>query len=391
MDRVPHSTAREQLLNDRRIAAACRRYDRTIAAQERDLGPEHPLIAMSLNNLANELRDLDVPAPVRRGLYERSLAILDRAAYPHDLGHAAVLCNLAETYLDQSDTDAERAVELYVCAVDTAHRHRWDAQVLTCALAGLAWAMLQADDEAVAAARPVLEAVLAVQQHELYPDDPRIAGTLAAVATTWSAGTESALTAAGAVEALRHARRLLERALEIQGRSLGEDDPRVAETLQALATTWSDEAWYMHSDEEAGAYLGRARTLLERSLEIHERSSSPDHWRVWSTMDDLVSVLTDVGEHSRAEALDTRAASYLVSDASRGSGAVALIDLTESLLGRAGAWRPIAGTVDRGDTWAGANRRPVRHIGAAARSHACAPFVRLATFLVILALSALLR
>ena len=53
-------------------------YERALAIRERVLGPDHPEVAGTLNNLGNAWRDLGQPGRARE-LYVRAYGILQRA------------------------------------------------------------------------------------------------------------------------------------------------------------------------------------------------------------------------------------------------------------------------------------------------------------------------
>jgi tetratricopeptide (TPR) repeat protein len=69
-------------------------YERALAIREKALGPEHPLTALGLNNLAVLLKDRGDLAAARP-LFERSLAIYEKALGPEHPTTAIVRKNLA--------------------------------------------------------------------------------------------------------------------------------------------------------------------------------------------------------------------------------------------------------------------------------------------------------
>src|SRR5262249_47066835 len=82
-------------------------YERALAIYEKALGPEHPDAATSLNNLALVLRDQGDLAAARP-LNERALAIKEKALGPEHPDTAASLNNLAWVLRDQDDLVAAR-------------------------------------------------------------------------------------------------------------------------------------------------------------------------------------------------------------------------------------------------------------------------------------------
>ncbi len=70
-------------------------YQRSVAILEKALGPEHPDVAASLNNLAG-LYKVQGHYAEAEPLYKRSLAINEKALGPEHPDVAASLNNLAE-------------------------------------------------------------------------------------------------------------------------------------------------------------------------------------------------------------------------------------------------------------------------------------------------------
>src|ERR1039458_9785337 len=87
----------EQLEKEGRYSKAVPLAQRVLAIEERSLGPDHPDVAQSLNNLAglytNQGRYADAEP-----LYKRSLAIFEKALDPNNPVVATSLNNLANLY-----------------------------------------------------------------------------------------------------------------------------------------------------------------------------------------------------------------------------------------------------------------------------------------------------
>jgi hypothetical protein len=88
-------------------AAARPLYERALAICEKALGPEHPSTATSLNNLASLLQDQGDLAGARP-LFERALAIREKALGPEHPSTAQSLNNLASLLQDQGDLAGAR-------------------------------------------------------------------------------------------------------------------------------------------------------------------------------------------------------------------------------------------------------------------------------------------
>jgi tetratricopeptide (TPR) repeat protein len=79
-----------------RLAEARPLEERALAITETAYGPDHPAVAIRLNNLAATLRDLGEPRQARP-LLERALAITETAYGPDHPSVATCLNNLALT------------------------------------------------------------------------------------------------------------------------------------------------------------------------------------------------------------------------------------------------------------------------------------------------------
>jgi tetratricopeptide (TPR) repeat protein len=173
-------------------------YERALAIQEKELGPEHARISATLSNLTNLLRaqgDLAAARP----LYERALAIDERV---HGFEHpetATQLNNLALLLQDQDD---------------------------------------------LAAAQPHHERALAIREKVLGPEHPDTAGSLNNLAALLLEKGD-----------LAGSRQLFERALVIREKVEGPEHPDTAQSLNNLAQVLQDQG------DLAGARSLYARAL----------------------------------------------------------------------------------------------------------------------------------
>ncbi len=101
-------------LNAGKYAEAEPLYKRSLAITEKALGPEHPNVANSLNNLAELYRAQGKYAEAEP-LYKRSLAIREKALGPEHPNVANSLNNLAELYRAQGKY--AEAEPLYKCSL----------------------------------------------------------------------------------------------------------------------------------------------------------------------------------------------------------------------------------------------------------------------------------
>jgi tetratricopeptide (TPR) repeat protein len=205
------------------LAAARPLYERSLAIREKALGSEHHYTAMSLNDLAVLLQAQGDRAAARP-LYERALAIYEKALDPEHpdtaTGLKAIrehpetatsLNNLAGLLRARGDRAAARPLYERALAIrEKALRpeHPDTAQGLN-NLAGLLHA--QGD---LAAARPLVERALAIREKALRPEHPDTAQGLNNLAFLLQAQGD-----------LAAARPLYERALAIYEKALGPEHP----------------------------------------------------------------------------------------------------------------------------------------------------------------------
>jgi len=134
-------------------------------------------------------------------------------------------------------------------------------------------------------ARPLLEQALAIQEEALGPDDPRVAQSLNALGSMLRLAGEYA-----------GARAHLERAIAIQERALGPAHPDVAHSVHNLASVlWK-------SGEPA-----EARACWERAIAIREKALQPDHPDVARSLTGLGILSFEAGDYAAARAAHERA------------------------------------------------------------------------------------
>src|SRR5262249_14718706 len=83
-------------------------YQRVLAVREKTLGPNHPDVAQTLNNLANVYQSESKHARAE-DLYRRAIAICEKALGPGHPDVAAILDNLAGVYQSEASTHKQRA------------------------------------------------------------------------------------------------------------------------------------------------------------------------------------------------------------------------------------------------------------------------------------------
>ena len=256
-------------------------HERALAIRERALGPDHPQVAESLNNLATlywTQGDYGSALP----LYERALFVWDRALGPDHLNVAAGLNNLANLHSVRGDNASalplcERALAIYERALGPDH-----PQVAR-SLDNLA-AIYRAEGD-YGRALPLCERALAICERALGPDHPQVATSLSHLTVLYEAQGDYG----GALA-------LCERALAIRERALGPDHPDVAQSLDNLADLYRAQGDY-----------GGALPLYERALAVSDRALGPDHSQVATSLNNLAALYYEQGDHARALPLYERA------------------------------------------------------------------------------------
>jgi tetratricopeptide (TPR) repeat protein len=264
-----------------RYADAESLYRRALAMREKTLGPDHPNVAQSLNSLAllytSQGRYADAEP-----LNKRALAIREKALGLEHPDVAQSFNNLAGLYRAEGRyADAEplqrRALAIMEKALGSDHP-RFANQVHNLA-------ELYAKQARYADAEPLYKRALAIREKTLGPDHPEVAQSLNALADLYNDQGRYA-----------DAEPLHKRALAIREKTLGADHPEVAQSLNNLATVYDNQARYAD-----------AEPLHRRALAIFEKALGPDHPRVANTLNYLAEVYNNQGRYADAEPLFKRA------------------------------------------------------------------------------------
>jgi len=270
--------------------------------QEKAVGPEHPDVAYTLNNLTNMLRsggDIAGALP----LQERAVAILEktRPRHPSLANGLSLLAMLRESMGEHVEARRlhERALAIQEETLGPGHL------VVANSLSLLA-AVLQAQGD-YAGARPPFERALAIQEETLGPGHLVVANSLSLLGGLLQAQGDYA-----------GARPLFDRALAIREKALGLENLKVANSLNNLTNLLKAQ----------GDYAG-ALKLSERELEIREAALGPEHPDVAMCLDNVGVLLRDQGDNARARALYERA--LAIQEKALGPGHLALAWTLENL------------------------------------------------------------
>jgi tetratricopeptide (TPR) repeat protein len=259
---------------------ARRLFDRALAIREKALGPEHPLTATSLNNLALLLQaqgDLAGAQP----LYERALAIREKVLGREHLHIASTLSNLAVALRAQGDLAGarplhERALAIREKALGPEHPHT------AISLNNIGLLLYTQGD--FAGARPLFERGLAIHEKAFGREHPNTALSLHNIALPLHAQGD-----------LAGARPLYERALAIREKALGPLHPDTNLTRGNLAS--------LRLAERAPS---EALLLSEAALAAHEKVLGTDHPWTKDSAAVAAAALDALGRAGEAAALRAR-------------------------------------------------------------------------------------
>ena len=239
-------------------------FERALAIYEKALGPEHPDVANSLNNLAGLYDNQGLYAKAEP-LYERALAIYEKALGPEHPEVALNLNNLATLYSNQGQYKKaeplyERALAILEKALGLEHPH------VATNLNNLA--LLYKDLGQYAKAEPLYKRALAISEKALGPEHPHVAASLNNLAGLYSNQGQYA-----------KAEPLNERALAISEKALGPEHPHVATSLNNLAGLYFNQGQY-----------AKAEPLYKRALAISEKALGPEHPQVATSLNNLAGL-----------------------------------------------------------------------------------------------------
>jgi CHAT domain-containing protein/Tfp pilus assembly protein PilF len=266
-----------QLLNQGQYTAAMPLAERALAIREKVLGPEHPDVAESLNNLANlygELGNYSQAEP----LHQRALAIAEKVLGPEHPDVARSLNNLAALYRDmgnysQAEPLYQRALAIYEKVLEPEH--------LAVAISLNNLAGLYQVQGNYSQAELLYQRSLAIREKVMGPEHPYVATSLNSLAELYrEMGNYS------------QAEPLHQRSLAIREKVLGLEHPAVATSLNGLAELY----------REMGNY-SQAEPLHQRALAIAQKVLGPEHPDVARSLNNLATLYQNQGNYSQAEPL----------------------------------------------------------------------------------------
>ncbi|MGB8856872.1 MAG: tetratricopeptide repeat protein [Burkholderiales bacterium] len=249
--------------------------------REKSLGPEHPNVATSINNLA-ALYDAQGDYAKAEPLHQRALTIREMALGPEHPDVAASLINLAALY--KSRDQYAKAEPMYQRALAILEKARGpEHPAVAISLNNLA--MFYQDQGDYAKAVPLHQRALAIREKALGIEHPAVAISLNNLAGFYlNQGNDA------------KAEPFYQRALTILEKALGPEHPDVATNLNNLAGLYHSQGDY-----------AKAAPLYQRALAIREKALGPEHSTVATILDKYAVLLRKMERNNEASQLANRA------------------------------------------------------------------------------------
>jgi tetratricopeptide (TPR) repeat protein len=249
-------------------------YERALAIAEKALGPEHPHTAMSLNNLAGVYRERGEYGKAEP-LFERALAITEKSCGSNGPETAISLNSLAMLYEAQGKYTKALALAERSLAIrqEVFGSERYETAISLKNLAEIY--KIQGN---YVKARTFYAHALTIFEKVLGTEHPNTAKTLIGLATSYSRQGEYA-----------KAFPLVEHALAIFEKTLGPQHPETAASLSNLAMLY----------EAQGEYT-KAISLHERAWAIFGKTFGPEHLESALSLNNLALLYQMHGDHAKA-------------------------------------------------------------------------------------------
>jgi tetratricopeptide (TPR) repeat protein len=247
----------------------------------KNLGSNHPCIAIRLSNLAGLLESMNRLDEVE-GLYRRALLISEQSFGPEHPRVARCLSNLSRFLLRTNQWDEAEKLVRRALAIDEKclGRDHPDVAIRLNILARL----LQRTNN-LAQAESLIRRSLAILESSFGPDHPNVAASLSNLAFVLN-GTNQ----------LAEAEPLVRRTLAIDEKNYGPEHIAVARDLNNLAALL-----------ESTHRLAEAEPLYRRAQVIFEKNLGVDHPDVGTSLNNLAQVLKKMNRLDEAELIMLRA------------------------------------------------------------------------------------
>ena len=258
-------------LNNRMELASARSVlERSLAIDEKALGPEHTSVARDVNNLGAVLQDQGDLEGAKK-CFERALAISEKALGLEHTIVATYVNNLGEVLRMRGDLEGAKGCYQRALAIDEKVLGL-DHTSVAIRVNNLGAALYAQGD--LDGAKKCFERALAIDEKALGLDHTSVAGDVNNLG--------SVLKDQGDLDG---AKKCFERALAIDEKALGPEHTSVAIRVNNLGSVLKDQG-----------DLEGARRCFERALAIDEKALGPEHTSVAIRVNNLGSVLQAQGD-----------------------------------------------------------------------------------------------
>src|SRR6266498_69503 len=239
-----------QLEHGRKYDEALRLYERALAIREKALGPDHPDVAGSLNNLAS-IYNLKGDFEKAESFYQRALAIWEKALGPDHPQVTLSLDNLASLYRAKGDNTkaeplAQRALAIKEKALGPEHPD------VALSLNNLVMIYQQRGD--YAKAEPLAQRALTISEKTLGPEHFGVAHCLNNLGDLYLGRGE-----------YEKAEPMFQRALAIWEKTLRPEHPFIASSLANLAVLYAAKG----AIAQAVRFQSRANAISDLDLDLN--------------------------------------------------------------------------------------------------------------------------
>lgn len=256
-------------------------YEQALAEGEKNLGPEHPDVAILANNLGTVLLDMG-DFDGAQAAFERALTIWEKDPVPEQPQVATVVNNLGLVLKARGDNDGaqlayERALAIWKKAFGRKHPQ------VAMALNNLGLVHMNMGD--YARAKKALKQALAIGKKTLGPEHPEVAKYINNLGMVFKdLGNDY------------KARKMFEQALAIWEKDPGPEHPEMAKCINNLGLVLRAQG------DNEGAQLA-----YERALAIWEKTFGPEHPQVALVLNNLSIVYMNMGDYKEAKVALERA------------------------------------------------------------------------------------
>jgi tetratricopeptide (TPR) repeat protein len=248
---------------------------------EQSLGPDHPDVALYLNDLAGLYLGSLGKIAEAEPLIQHALNINEQNFGPDHPNTATTLHSLAN--LNWAKWKVAEADLLFQRVLAIRERTLGPDHPLT-ANSIHALAAFYREQGRYAEAEPLYQRALEIKEQTLRPEHPDIVDLLSNMAQLYGNQSKYA-----------EAETLLQRALAIGEQTLGPDHPDTARTLNRMADLY-----------QAQGKHEQAELLYQRALAIYEQANGPDYSDTY-TLEGLANLYRNQGKYAEAEPLYQRA------------------------------------------------------------------------------------